>query len=254
MRTLLLLSAAVVCATSVLAQEPQFEVASIKPSPEGRAGRFMLQPGGRLTVTGWTARTLIERAHGLQPYQLEGLPPWASQDKFEIQAKAAEREQPFGSAEVLAMLRQLLTERFGLQTHRESRVRPVFLMTREHPDRPLSQNFHPSTVDCIGRRPADLGPTPGGSCGIVSRASDTAVTLIYQGRTLAEFANELVRRAGRPVIDRTNIEGQYDIEVATDRGGDQFTPLREQLGLRLTGSEAPIEMLIVDAIQRPTPD
>jgi uncharacterized protein (TIGR03435 family) len=240
--------ALVLLVTTGAGQGPQFEVASVKPSPEGRASRFMLQPGGRLVATGATAQLLIGRAFDLPAYAIDGLPPWASKEKFEIQAKAAERQKPFGSTEVV--------ERFGLQTHTESRIQPVFFLTRAQPDRPLSPNFRPATAGCAGKRPADIGPTPGGACGIRSTSNpiDGSVTITYQGRTLPEFASELQRRSGRPVLDRTNIQGQFDIDLVQSREVDLSTALREHLGLRLVSDQAPIEMLIVDAIHRPTPD
>ena len=241
-------------ALAALVQEPQFEVASIKPSPERRPQMFAIQPGGRLSASGVTARVLIQRAFGLQPHQIDKLPQWAIQERFELQAKPTDRERPYGSAEVLAMLQGLLSERFGLQHHRETQVRPVFFLSREREDRPLSSSFRASAADCAGRRPEDVGPVSSADCGVSTRSSDVGVAFSFHGRALAQFANDLVVQAGRPVLDRTNIDGQFDIEVVVERGGALVTAIREQLGLRLVSADAPIEMLVVDAIHPPTPD
>lgn len=257
MRALLLaMLALTLTGSTALAQEPQFEVASIKPSPPKRGQTFSIQPGGRLVATGAHARFLIECAYGLQPYEVAGLPRWAEQDLFDIQAKGPERQEPYGSSEVLSMLRHLLEERFGIQHHGESAVRDVFLLTREREDRPLSSNFRPSTAECEAVSRFDIGLVRGGVCG--ARASwpreDGTVVMTYRSRTLQEFADGLVKRAGRPVLDRTNISGRFDIDLVNGRELDLGTSLREQLGLRLVSAEAPIEVLVVDAIHPPTPD
>lgn len=70
----------------------------------------------------------------------------------------------------------------------------------------------------------------------------------------AEFAADLAGRVRRPVLDRTEIHGRFDIELVVEREQEVFTPLREQLGLRLVSANAPLELLVVETIHLPTPD
>lgn len=242
-------------------QALSFDVASIKPNPAARGSRFLIQPGGRLVATAQPAVELIRRAYGVRSFNIEGLPDWAKQERFDVQAKAAESDAPVDDAQVLAMLRHLLTDRFALRAHGETQVRPVFFLERERSDHPLSHGFQESTADCTNKRPDSIG-TPSPGCGVMTRSTNAggvaAVVIQFQGRRMAEFAGDLELRAGRTILDRTGIDGQFDVSLEVLAGQSQdvsvFTALREQLGLRLVPHEAPVEILIVDSIARPSPD
>ena len=87
-------------------------------------------------------------------------------------------------------------------------------------------------------------------------------SLIAGGVTLAEFASTISPRVDRPVIDRTGLNGFYDVDLTwapttiapDDTRPSIFTAVQEQLGLKLEASKGPIEVLVIDSVERPTPD
>ena len=103
--------------------EPQFEVASIKPSAPGASGPTFYNPTrGRFAVSSITAKALIAYAYDVREFQISGGPGWIGSDEYDIVAK------PDGDVRgdrVLAMARALLAERFHLSLHRESKEMPV---------------------------------------------------------------------------------------------------------------------------------
>src|SRR5439155_3671285 len=108
--------------TSALIARPQFEVASIKPSPFFDRIMNVRPLPGRLTADA-TPQVLMQYAYGVQPFQLVGGPGWLASDHYEIEAKAdvsANRDQIF------RMLQSLLEDRFQVKTHREMKELPVF--------------------------------------------------------------------------------------------------------------------------------
>jgi uncharacterized protein (TIGR03435 family) len=255
---------------------PRFEVASVKRNT-GSDGRSFLQAvQGRLIMTNLPLRRLILNAYDLQDYQLSGDPPWASSEHYDIQAKAdgnpsvREMEGP--------MLRVLLEDRFKLTIHRETRQLPVYELTigkagaklqlsKEGSCTPYSENSPPPTSTPGQPRPNFCGfhTTPGDG---LNR------TLDGEGITMAALATTLSRTyvslLGRNVIDATGLTGPYDVHLkwAMDSlsapagpnvtppsdatGPSIFTALQEQLGLKLESTKGPVEVLVLDHVERPS--
>lgn len=261
MRTSALASALVLVAASVCAQTApsSFEVASVKPNPDPRVSRFQIQPGGQLLITGGSVEAIVERAFGVVAGDIVGLPSWAKSEKFDIRAKAAEAST--SPTQTLILLQALLAERFGLKTHRAQEERPIYRLTRDG-DRPLGPNLRPSSAVCDWSQPNTGGQPPAG-CGVSTRSVTETGTIgfIFYGRSMARLAADLRRFVDRHVEDESGLTERYDAEVhfvpdtATRRDGiTLFTAVREQLGLRLQPDRGPVDLLVVDAIARPTPD
>jgi len=268
------------------AQQPAlaFETASVKPNKSGAEERYIrIDPSGAsLTVVNLQLRALITFAYQIQSFQLEGGPDWIASERFDILGKP-ERAVPgtgaiFNGQEPLKiMLRTLLADRFKLVMHKETKELPIFELVLARPDGKLGPQLRPAAVDCAARAaaaargtppPASPGPPGPGSCGM----NMNPVSVRGGGVTLAMLANILEGPAQRLVIDRTGLAGNWDLDVKYTpersqlppgveppvpidwNGPSLFTALEEQLGLKLRPARGPVEVLVIDSVQQPTPN
>jgi uncharacterized protein (TIGR03435 family) len=279
-------------ALTVVAQAPapdeaqSFEVASVRANTSGDA-RMSSQvlPGGRYTAINIPARLLIINSYGLQPQQLIGAPDWISSERFDIVAKAESELDPPESrdapSQLQLMIRSLLAERFKLKVHREPREVDIYALVPVRRDGRLGPELKPSATDCDAVRaarrksgPPPEPPRPGErpQCGARVGAGE----LVTDGQPLLELVSLLSATVGRSVVDRTGLKGTYDIYlkwtpdfvrqratgetvringVEFDPSGPSiFTALQEQLGLKLESERGTVEALVIDHIERPTPD
>jgi bla regulator protein BlaR1 len=267
------------------AARPSFEVASIKPSPAncspGPASNAGPSPG-RLELPCATVRSLIRVAYGAlkgeqfaaRPMQVLGGPAWLDSDRYSISAKAEGR--PSAAVMMGPMLQSLLEDRFQLKVHVEAKESPVYALTVAKATPKLTPAKEGACV------PLDLnnrdqwgigGPTP---CGFPRMSGrDGLTTLEVSGTTMEEFAGRLpIFPDPRPVVDRTGLTGRYDIRLsfvrelpggviqlngvnqpapppADSAGPSIFTALQEQLGLKLSPDKAPVDVLVIDSVQKP---
>jgi uncharacterized protein (TIGR03435 family) len=249
-RNLFLLTAVLAAASLAFAQAPTptptptYDVASIKPNKSGSQSSGTHTDRGGLTATNVTLRALIRNAYGLQDFQIAGGPGWVDSDRFDIIAKA-ERE-PANMAERRLMMQALLAERFSLVAHHETRELAVYDLVLARPDGKLG----------AGLRHVD--------CAVVQTCGSTTVNntvLKARGPTIPDFAQTLSAIVTRIVIDKTGLAGAFDIDLtwsrdqATDTSQPSiFTALQEQLGLKLEPSRGPVEVLVIDRVEPPTPD
>ena len=247
--------ALVLAATSsvlVLAQVA-FEVASVKPNNSGSDASSTSGRPGSFTATNVTARQLIIFGYRLREFQIATGPGWITADRFDIVARAPENVRTDNPA----MVRALLRDRFKLVAHMETQQGQIFSLTMARSDRRLGPQIKPTTVDCAPPQPG----APGG-CGMntfTGRMVGTGQSMAQLVVALASFG---VRRT---VLDRTELKGSYDFELrwtpdtSTSVGTANdapsiFAAVQEQLGLKLDAERGAVEMLIVDSIERPTPD
>ena len=289
MQTLLNVSAVVAITATLAAQSPasaRFDVTSVKRQTQQMAPRVVgIQASGRFTAPNATVRDLIGSAYGLQGYQIMGGPEWLSTDRFEVTATTRAGVSP---ADARMMLRTLLAERFQLTTHAETRDLPVFELRLVREDRRLGPQLRPSGAECAPMRgpsrgigapsfaaappppppppdvvvPLNAAPTPPPRCPSAAARMNGIGHWSLRDETMAFVARQLTGESGRPVFDRTGLEGPYDLDMtfasdaAIAAGGiDALTlegALREQLGLRLEPRRAPVEVIVIDRVQRPT--
>ena len=248
-------------------------VASVKPNTSGSGTSFTRRlPGGTFLASNMAVRDFIAFAHGLQPFQVEGVPDWAASARFDITMKAEQNVGPvaIGPTQIgLQLARAVLAERFAFRARRETRERPVFALVRARPDGSLGQRLRKSATDCVALA-AEAGKTnapwpPRSAEGRLLCGLNTVGSPITAGGyPMAEFARWLTGQTQRAVLDRTGLAGGWDFEltfapadVAASAATDTpslFTALQEQLGLKLEATRAPAEVLVVDRIERPTPD
>jgi len=253
----------------------QFEVASVKPNNSGSPNaNIELHPGGRITATNVALAGLIRNIFNLQPYQLVNAPEWIETERFNIEAKAdreysAREDSP--APELLAMLRNLLADRFKLVVHREPRDMSVYALMKAKTDGTLGPQMRRSSVDCeaeaarafAAKRAGGAPPGQGGDRRPIVRCriSTNAGRIVGTGTTISELLRRLSPALGRPVVDRTGLKGEFDLELqwaheqtADATGPSLFTAVQEQLGLKLESQRAPVEVLVIDRLERPTPD
>ena len=276
---------AVLMAAGVSAQSPAtsaFEVASVKPSASTSGGSSSNDSPGGYNATNLSLRRLIAIAHrvnlAIDRERIVG-PSWIDEARFDINARTPAGSRP---EQIPDMLRTLLMQRFALATHVETREEPVFALVKARADGRLGPQLTPSTLDCSKRdaflsgssaapsAAAATTPTPTPlQCGLISNVDANGAVLRGGARSMADLARNLTGRVNRTVIDRTGLNGPYDFvlrwtpdnfqNTAGNAGpsldGTQiFTAMQEQLGLRLEPQRGPAEFLIVDNVERPSPD
>jgi uncharacterized protein (TIGR03435 family) len=241
-----------------------FEVASIKPSSPDDSGSVIQATGGEgLIVTNASVRILITYAYDIRDLQLSGGPGWLGADRFNITAKTAPGDAAFDAAKPDSMtdaqrktnnerirerLRTLLADRFHLLVHHESKDVDVLLLTVAKTGPKMKTAAH----DAEGRQGM--------------RGTGRGHTQAY-AITMDRLAAYLGTIVGRPVVDRTDLRGEFDWTLdwvpdspasaadstATPRTGPTiFTAVQEQLGLKLESGKAPIDSLVIDRITHPT--
>jgi uncharacterized protein (TIGR03435 family) len=288
--SVLALAIATIPAAAQNADRPAFEVASVKASANCRDVTY---PGGtspgRLALTCVSLRTLIRGAFGsftglevsARRTEILGGPAWLDTERFDITATAP------GAASVAQMmgpmLQRLLEERFKLRLHREARETAVYELTFAASNVKLRVSAPGSCrpIELESRAPTipRKGEPRIHRCGFGSmEIVDGRYVAVWMGTTMAEFAGRMLPAyVDRPVVDRTGLEGRWDIRleftrevglaapaylngepapaVAADPNGPSlFTALREQLGLKLVPARAPVEVIVIDGAERPTPN
>ena len=266
-------------ATPLRAQEPppildaSFEVATFKRNIDGGPVRFNPQATGQFTVINFQLETLILAAYQLQSYQLLGAPSWSRDERYNIEARLdpqiAGRLQPPGYPPTWALaLRNLLAERMRLTFHRETQELPIYALVMARADRRPGPNLQPAKADCdvlriesaAAARTGRPSPYPPGTptwtpCGLQLAPG----RIVSGGFGFAEFLAALSRQVGRQVVDRTGLAGKWDFFVtyAPDDSPDReaphlFTALEEQLGLKLEPARGPVNVFVIDRVERPT--
>lgn len=234
---------------------PTFDVVTIKPSKSVGGNLNVSINDANFGATNITLKTFILQAYSLKDSQLVGLPPWGDSAHFDIEAKVtAPDKQLFNGltdAQRRAMLQPILTGRFQLKFHRERQIRSVYELIiakggpRFHAT-PASEAAKLTGVN--GVRPITFSVRNGSFT-----AADTPIS------TLAHYLPDLQR----VIVDKTGLTGKYNLQLkwtpedappstASDAPPDIFTALREQLGLELKPSKAPIEIFVIDHVTMPS--
>jgi uncharacterized protein (TIGR03435 family) len=231
----------------------RFEVASIKRDLSGeRNGMFTMVPACHLERR--TLRDLVIFAWRVNDFQVTGAPAWVESDRYNIDAKA-EGPPSFSQDYVTLQYRRLQTllrDRFNLTIHRETKELPVYELTVAKGGPKLQ------SPNCLQREPGDFTIAPGRYCGLVG-GSMASGRLQASGTTMANLARSLSHMLSRMVVDRTGITGEFDLRLTfapdkpdvPDLAPDIFIAMQEQLGLKLESTKGPVELLVIDHVEKP---
>jgi bla regulator protein blaR1 len=233
-----------------------FEVASVKLNRSGARGVSFPPPShGKFQATNTTLKLLIIEAYQIQEYQLAGGPNWLDSERFDVVAKGPASAR---RSEVYQMLQTLLTERFGLTLHHETKEMSIYSIT----------------VDKNGPKMPKAGDE---ECGETSRDHPCGGFNMYnRSRLLGEhvsvqqLAGMLAFVMGRVVQDNTGLKDNFNIKlewtpddfqsrgsehpdapVTADGGPNVFAAMREQLGLKLESRKGPVDLLVIDRAEKP---
>jgi uncharacterized protein (TIGR03435 family) len=266
-----------------------FEVASVRLNTSGTNQVSMgMQPGGRFTAVNIPLALLIRSAYRLQESQLIGAPDWVATERYDIVAKGEGEFGPpvpgGGLARQQLMLQTLLEERFKLKPRRETRQLPVYALVLAHESRKLGSALKLSAVDCVAlataRKQGAAPPAPPKAGERPQCGTHMGFGRIAGGMPMTSLARLLSDVVQRSVVDSTGLAGNFDLELSwtpdqlparppgtpadqpfrmngveiDPNGPSIFTAVQEQLGLKLESTRGPVEVLVIDHIERPTPD
>jgi len=262
-------------------QRAAFEVASIKASdPANFRFEVRVQPGGRLTVTGASLKALVTFAFAVRDFQILGGPNWIATDRWDIEARAEEGTiqasappDPDHPSPMGIRLQSLLEDRFNLKLHRDTRELPVFELSQAKGGSrlKLSDDQGPLKPPEPGTRQAGQS-LPRGSMSMMIGGGE------LEGKAMAvtNLASTLAQIVGRSVIDKTELKGLYDFKLkwtpevgqtigppgpplpgvqpppVDPTGPSLVTALQDQLGLRFESTKGPVQVLVIDSVQKPT--
>ncbi len=236
----------------LLAPQSAFDTASIKQNAGTSPGaRTQPLPGGRLRVENQTLRALIRTAYRVQDFQLSGGPAWLDSERFDIEAKA-EGNPPLLDV-VGPMLQGLLEDRFKLKVHSETRELPVYALSAAK----KGLRIHAAEGGtCTPYDPAHPAPK---ACGSIETRKNV---LNASSILMADLTRHLSYIFGRTVMDETGFQDRFDVHLefaplAPGSSADSSeatigVALQEQLGLKLTSTRGPVEVLVIDHVARPT--
>ena len=246
----------VACSSAGMVAQSQppaaLEVASVVPNQSGPAAgqRVMMQPGGTIVVTNFPVRPLVQMAFRVQPSQLIGGPEWLRTDRFDITARSS---SPSMTPEAFsAVLGAVLTERFKLRVSRETRELPVYTLVTARADGAPGPGLRRVPAGCGSPQ---ANPTELPRCNM----NNPPGRVTGSGITIAMLAFGIGSNFDRVLVDRTGLAGWFDVQLewaaslgdATAVGPTLVTALQEQLGLKVDTSRAPVEVVVIDSIEKP---
>ena len=254
----------------------QFEVATVKPNNSGAdAGFNRIMPGGRLSAENAPLRTLIASAYNIRFSQLSGGPSWLDSAHYDIEARGQLKPGVKVADQMNRMLQSLLADRFKLKIHRETKEMPIYALTVARNGPKLEASQGGPCLDPVGGHEPSFDDLASGRIMPCGRVYNTPGKMLGSRVSMAKFASSLSTTVSRPVVDETGLTGIYDIalkwlpddsstppgpDVPTpatlaDQGPSIFTALQEQLGLRLEAQKGPVEVLVIDHVEKtPTPN
>jgi uncharacterized protein (TIGR03435 family) len=244
-----------------------FGLISVKQNVSGseRTSTRGGQPNGSWSATNVRLRAVIARAYEVREFQITGGPDWANFDRFDIVGRGPEGTP---NSQRFPMLRAMLADRFKLVTHIEMREQPIYLLMLARPDGRLGPQLKRSVMPCSSQTAGTSQAGPSANCGVNTSANDRLSTILATGEPMDRIAAALANYAvNRAVINRTGLEGAFDAELrftpegtalaATNRSDEAlsiFTAVQEQLGLKLQSDRGAVPFVVIDSVQRPTPD
>jgi uncharacterized protein (TIGR03435 family) len=231
-----------------------FEVATIKLSNPDQPGKLFTVRGRQVVTINTTLSDLVVFAYDLHQKQIAGAPDWAETQKFDVTGLPQAPGVP-SILQLRGMIRQLLTDRFKLAFHRDKREMPVYAIVVSPTGHKLTKNDN----------------NPNGLPGMLFRGLGN---LPVTNATIPEFAGVMQSAVmDRPVVDKTGLTGRWDFVIRWTPDESQFgglgvrvppptddpnappgifTAFTDQLGLKLDPTRAPVDVVVVDTVAKPS--
>jgi uncharacterized protein (TIGR03435 family) len=263
-------------------QKPSFEVVSVKLNRSGQDGGSIRPSGDRLIATNVTLKNLLNFAFRPSKgqflnQQIIGGPAWIDTDRFDVQAKLEGGGPSLPPEQLRDMLQALLEDRFQLKARRDSRELPIYnLVVTKGGGPKLSQDQTPPDprqgfirfISAGEHQQSD--PLPRGAVRVVRGPSSS--TLSATAIPISLLVNLLQGQSDRIVIDKTNVKGLFDVnlhftnarfidstaaptpglETPSDPFGPSLFTAIQELGLKLESGKSPLEVLVIDSVQKPS--
>jgi uncharacterized protein (TIGR03435 family) len=235
---------------------PVFEVATIRPSDPAHPEQIITLRGAEVITTNVTVHDLINLAYWLHPKQLTGGPAWTESDKFDMAGKPDAPGQP-NVDQMKVMIQKLLTDRFQLKFHFEKRELPVYAVR----------------LTKTGAKITKSQDDPKGIPGWNFRRSPSGMIMAFRNSPMSQFTALLQNSMDRPVVDQTGLSERYDFTLNfkpdpaqaallggpaapagdnSDAALDIFAAFQQQLGLKLEPTRAPVDVLVIDKVAKPS--
>jgi len=232
------------------------ELASVRRSDlPNTGGSIGVRPGGTFVARNFVTRNLIASAYDLPSNRILGTPLWAEQARYVIEARAEGLET---LPQARPLLLKLLQDRFRMVARRETRDLPVYLLQLARADGALGPRIRKNDLDCENREArarATAAAAPGRPvCAMTFGPGKLSAGVI----SINDLIPILTGASGRTVLNRTGVDGRFDVELKWAPTPDVpdavsiFTAVQEQLGLKLESSTAPLDVVVVDRLERPT--
>ena len=230
--------------------EPAFDAASIKPAKPDVRGYSIRPLPGRLSAQNVTLKLLIGEAYAVHDFQVSGGPKWMDSDRYDVEAKAGGDALP-GHKQLRVMLQKLLADRFGLTVRHETREMPVYTLEAGKGG-PRVQTAKQPEAPVVFR--------------VFQRRQ-----VVAENAPLDNLTEALAWLLGKPVMDRTGLQGTFDYKLEWSPDDLQLqsqeappqpdgnapslgSALQQQMGLKLASQKAPIDVIAVENAARPTAD
>jgi uncharacterized protein (TIGR03435 family) len=237
---------------------PAFEVATIKPSKPGTPGKLFTVRGVNVMTVNTSLSDILGMAYDLHPKQIVNAPEWAESDKYDVTGKPDVPGQP-SVAQLKTLMQKLVADRFQLKFHREKRDLSAYVIS-------------------VAKTGAKLTPSAADPNSLPGLFFQGLGRLTVRNATLAEFAQVMQGSAlDRPVVDQTGLTGRYDFTLnwtpdefqfpglrnanappppppppGTTEAPDLFTAIQQQLGLKLDSMKTPVDVIVIDHVERPS--
>jgi uncharacterized protein (TIGR03435 family) len=231
--------------------DPVFDVTVIKPSEPGSPGKGIRVNGRQLSTLNFSVTDMITFAYGIQASQITGAPSWMESEKYNLTAKPAGEGQP-NTKQWKIMLQKMLADRFQLAFHHDKKELSVYAIT-------------------VGKGGPKLTKSAGDPNGLYG-AGGPPGSFSARNANMGDFAEVMQSTMlDRPVVDQTGLVGRFDFQLKftpdqSQYGGmrpppaaddaeappDLFTAMQEQLGLKLQATKAPVDVLVIDKVSKPS--
>jgi uncharacterized protein (TIGR03435 family) len=234
--------------------DPEFDACSIKPSKPGQQGRAITVRGREIVTINTPVSYLITFVYGVSAQQVQGAPAWAYSDPFDLDGKPAQEGMP-NQKQMKVMIQKLLADRFQLTFHREKKELPVYAIQ-------------------LGKTGPKLTASQADPKGLPGLGFRGLGALNAMNATMADFASLMETAVlDRPVVNQTGLDGHYDFALNWTPDETQFAgigvkvpppsdkpdappelgaAMQAQLGLKLATTKAPVDVLVIDRLEKPS--